>query len=52
MYIKEREIYPVYISKIIQIVKKKNVLMIPNEEREGWHFLAVKILSALLRGII
>ena len=25
--------------------------MIPNEEKEGWHYLAVKKLFALLRGI-
>ena len=25
--------------------------MIPNEEKEGWHYLAVKRLSILLRGI-
>ena len=25
--------------------------MIPNEEKEGWHYLAVKKLSELLRGI-
>ena len=25
--------------------------MIPNKEKEGWHYLAVKKLSALLRGI-
>ena len=25
--------------------------MIPNEEKEGWPYLAVKILSALLKGI-
>ena len=25
--------------------------MIPNEEKEGWHYLAVKKLSALLRVI-
>ena len=25
--------------------------MIPNEEKEGWHYLAVKKLSALLKGI-
>ena len=24
--------------------------MIPNEEKEGWYYLAVKKLSALLRG--
>ena len=26
--------------------------MIPNEEKEGWHYLSLKKLSALLRGII
>ena len=25
--------------------------MIPNEEKEGWYYLAVKKLSTLLRGI-
>ena len=25
--------------------------MIPNEEKEGWHYLTVKKLSTLLRGI-
>ena len=25
--------------------------MIPNEEKEGWHYLAVRKLFALLRGI-
>ena len=25
--------------------------MIPNEEKKGWHYLAVKKLSKLLRGI-
>ena len=41
MYIKEKEIYSVYVSRIIQIAKKI-LLMIRNEEREGWHFLAEK----------
>ena len=27
------------------------VLMIPSEEKEGWHYLEVKKLSASLRGI-
>ena len=32
--------------------KKKTILLIiPNEEKEGWHYLAVKKLSVLLRGI-
>ena len=34
---------------LIQIVKK-NFLNDPNEEKEGWHYLAVKKLSTLLRG--
>ena len=25
--------------------------MIPNKEKEGWHYLTVKKLSALLKGI-
>ena len=31
--------------------KKVLLLMIPNEEKEVWHYLAVKKLSTLLRGI-
>ena len=27
------------------------LLMIPNEEKEGWHYIAVKNISALLHGI-
>ena len=39
-------------QKVIQIVKMKMILlMIPNEEEEGWHYLAVKRISALLHGI-
>ena len=46
------EISPAYISKIDTNCQKQIILlMIPNEEREGWHYLAVKRLSALLRGI-
>ena len=30
---------------------KTILLIIPNEEKEGWHYLAVKKLSVLLRGI-
>ena len=28
--------------------KKENFLMIPNEQKEGWHYLVVKKLSTLL----
>ena len=41
-------------QKLIQIVKKKiyiNDSKHPNKEKEGWHCLAVKKLSTLLRGI-
>ena len=42
-YINEKEIYPVYISKIdSNFVKQIILLMITNEEKEGWHYLAVK----------
>ena len=27
------------------------LLMIPNEEKEGWYYIAAKKLSALLHGI-
>ena len=49
MYIKEKEYCPAYISEHVK--KQIILLMIPNEEKEGWHYLAVKKLSALLRGI-
>ena len=42
-YIKEKEICPAYISKIISnCVKQTIFLMIPNEGKAGWHYLAVK----------
>ena len=52
LYIKEREICLAYISKINSNCEEQIILlMIPSEEKEGWHYLAVKKLSALLRGI-
>ena len=53
LYLKEKEILPVYISNHNSTRKKQIVLlMISNEEKEGqWHYLAVKKLSALLPGI-
>ena len=42
-YIKERKICPAYISKITWNCEKQIiVLMIRNEENEGWSYLAVK----------
>ena len=43
---------PAFISKINSNWEKQIILlMIPNEEKEGWHYLAIKRLSTLLRGI-
>ena len=40
---KEKETCPVYISKINSNCEKQIILlMIPNEEKEGWHYFAVK----------
>ena len=51
LYIKGKEICPAFISKINSNWEKQIILlMIPNEEKEGWHCLAVKKLSALLTG--
>ena len=53
MYIKEKGIYPTYISKHNSTREKQIFfLIIPNKEKERrWHFLAVKKLSALLHRI-
>ena len=51
LYIKKKQICTAYISKIYSNSEKQLVfLMAPNEE-EGCYYLAVKKLSALLRGI-
>ena len=43
---------PAYVSKYnLNREKQMILLMIPNAEKEGWHYLAVKTLSALLHGI-
>ena len=48
--LKKKKIYPAYVSKHNSNREKQVIiLMIPNEE--GLHYLAVKKLSALLRGI-
>ena len=42
---KKKEICPAYISKINSICEKQIIiLMIPNVENEGWHYLAVKTI--------
>ena len=53
LYIKEKEICLAYISKINSNWGKQIILlMIPNEQKDGLHYLAIKKLSALLRGIV
>ena len=48
LYIKEREILPVYISKHNSTFEKQ--IMIPNKKKkERWHYLAVKKISTLLQ---
>ena len=45
-----KNLYPAYVSKLNSNCEKHGIfLMIPNGEK--WHYLAVKKLSALLRGI-
>ena len=52
MCINENKIFPVYVSKHNSTPEKHIILlMIANEEKERWHYLAVKKQSALLRGI-
>ena len=48
----KKEMVPAYVSKYnLNREKQMILLMIPNAEKEGWHYLAVKTLSALLHGI-
>ena len=43
LYIKQKKIYSACISKHNPTREKQIILlMIPNEEKEGWHYLAVK----------
>ena len=43
LYIKEKEICPADILKINSNCEKQIILlMIPNKEKEGWHYLAVR----------
>ena len=52
MYIREKELCAAYISKINSNCQKHLILLInPNWEKEGRHYLAVIKLSSLLRRI-
>ena len=52
LFTKKIGILPAYISNHNSVREKQIIfLMIPNKEKEGWHYLAVKSLTALLRRI-
>ena len=52
LYIKEKEIYPAYVSKYnLPREKQMILLMISHEDKERWHYHAVKKLSALVHRI-
>ena len=52
MYIKDKETCPIYISKTHSNCEKQIILsMIPNKEKEEWHYLLIKKLALLLHGI-
>ena len=52
LYIKGKGICLAYISKINSNCENQIILlMISNKENEGWHYLEVKRLSALLHEI-
>ena len=51
-YILEKWECPAYISKVNSNCEKQTILlMIPDEEREGWYYLAVKKTSVLPKRI-
>ena len=52
LYTKEKKILSASISKYNSTGEKTIILlMIPNEEKEGWYYLSVKKLSTLLTAI-
>ena len=51
LYAKKEKIYPTYISKHNSNREKQVILLMISNGEKLWHYLAVKNLSALLRGI-
>ena len=47
----KKEIRPAYISKYNHKRKNQVILLMITDDGEKWHYLAVRSLSALLRGI-
>ena len=50
MYAKKEKICPAYVSKH-NLNREKQVILLTISKGEKWHYLAVKKLSVLLRGI-
>ena len=49
LHIKEKEIFPGYISKHNSTREKQIILLMnPNEEEEGWHYIAVKSIIYII----
>ena len=49
LYIKEKEISLAYISKHNSTREKQIILLVtPNEEKEGWHYLVVKKIICII----
>ena len=51
MYAKNEKIYPAYVSKNNSNREKQVILLMISNGEKLWYYLAVKKLSALLRGI-
>ena len=51
LYTKNEKVYPAYISKHNSNLEKQVILLMISNREKQCHSLAVKILSALLRGI-
>ena len=51
LYLIKKEIRPEYISQYNHKLKKQVILLMITDDGKWWHYLAVRSLSALLRGI-
>ena len=51
LYAKKEKIYPTYTSKYKSNCEKQVIILMISNGEKKWHYLAVKKLSALFRGI-
>ena len=51
LYAKKEKIYPAYVSKHNSNCEKQFILLMISNGEKPWHYLAVKKLSPLLRGM-